>query len=238
MSNRRALTFGAWSGVIALVIWLILLWPLTHYIPPPSPMLSVQEVANLYQHNSVGIRIAAMLMLFAISFTIVFYGAISAQLRRIEGAAPIWTYVQMLAGQFSLVGFVTIAVLWSAAAYRAERSPEIISALHDVSWFLYAIVAPPAGIQFFALAFAILEDAQPRPLLPRWYAYLSLWTGVAFLPGVVAAMFKSGPFAWNGLFAFWIPIGTFSLWIFVTTWVLLEATRRTDYVSAHSQLQP
>src|ERR1700675_4145527 len=125
-NNAGVQRFGAWAGPISLGVWIIALWPLTHYIPPPSPTLSTPDVVALYTNNATGIRVASMLMLMAISFTTVFYAAISAQIRRMEGAVPIWTYAQMLNGLLSLVGFVTIAILWAAAAYRPERSPELI----------------------------------------------------------------------------------------------------------------
>ena len=46
-------------------------------------------------------------------------------------------------------------------------------------------------------------------------AYLNLWVAVTFLPGAAATFFKHGPFAWNRLFDFWLPLTTFSLWIIV-----------------------
>ena len=156
-SNENVQRFGAWAGPISLGIWIIVLWPLTHYIPPPAPTLTTPEVVALYAGNSIAIRIASMLILMAITFTTVFYAAISAQIRRMEGDAPVWTYAQMLNGLLSLVGFVTIAILWTASAYQPRRS---------------------------------------------WLAYLSISTGILFLPGVLACMFKTGPFAWDGLFAY------------------------------------
>jgi hypothetical protein len=40
--------------------------------------------------------------------------------------------------------------------------------------------------------------------------------------------FKQGPFAWNGLFVFWLPFGVFFSWIVIMTALLLKAIDRGD----------
>jgi hypothetical protein len=67
MNNRVSQQIGAWSGVMLIVTWTIVLWPLTHYLPPPSPEWTTADVANLYATNSIGIRLGSILALFAIS---------------------------------------------------------------------------------------------------------------------------------------------------------------------------
>ena len=232
MKNQFPQKLGAWSGIIAIGIWLVALWPLTHYLPPPSPALPTSEVAILYASNSVGIRLASILALFAISFTTLFYGTISAQMRQMEGTVPVWTYVQMLNGLLSLVGFVTLAILWATAAYRPGRSPEIVQAFHDESFLLYAMVAPPACLQLVAIGCAVFGDVNPIPLYPRWVAYFTIWTGILFLPGVFACMFTTGPFAWNGILSFWIPLIAFGLWLMVMCWAMLQAVKSETHQSA------
>jgi hypothetical protein len=47
-----------------------------------------------------------------------------------------------------------------------------------------------------------------------------------FSPGCLCVFFKEGPFAWNGIFAWYIPITFFSLvWLPVNTWLFLRATK-------------
>jgi hypothetical protein len=37
---------------------------------------------------------------------------------------------------------------------------------------------------------------------------------------------RTGPFAWNGLFVFWIPLSIFCAWIIVASTLMLKAIGR------------
>jgi hypothetical protein len=60
---------------------------------------------------------------------------------------------------------------------------------------------------------------------PRWYGYLNIWLVGLFELGGPAFNFKTGPFSWRGLFAYWSPFALFGLWILLTTWLLLRALK-------------
>jgi hypothetical protein len=39
----------------------------------------------------------------------------------------------------------------------------------------------------------------------------NIWAPITFTPGVILQFFKSRPFAWNGIFVFWIPAIVFGI---------------------------
>jgi hypothetical protein len=78
-------------------------------------------------------------------------------------------------------------------------------------------------VQNFAFAFAILTDTRTTPLFPRWLGYLNIWAAITFTPGVILPFFKSGPFAWNGIFVFWIPAIVFAIQFVANVIHLLKA---------------
>jgi hypothetical protein len=39
-------------------------------------------------------------------------------------------------------------------------------------------------------------------------------------------IFKVGPFAWDGLFPFWVPFGSYGPWIVALVYCLLRAIRQ------------
>ncbi|MCY1360840.1 hypothetical protein D9M69_474850 [compost metagenome] len=52
----------------------------------------------------------------------------------------------------------------------------------------------------------------------------------------MVVFFKSGPFAWNGLFAFWMAAVAFFGWILVTWWVIAKSIRQQ--ANAEEGVQP
>jgi len=47
--------------------------------------------------------------------------------------------------------------------------------------------------------------------------------GVLFVPGGLLTFFKTGPFAWNGIFVWWVPFLVFFSWYLVMFVMLRKA---------------
>ena len=47
-------------------------------------------------------------------------------------------------------------------------------------------------------------------------------------PGGLITFFKTGPFAWNGLLAFWVPLVIFFVWFLVMFVALLKTIREQE----------
>jgi hypothetical protein len=76
------------------------------------------------------------------------------------------------------------------------------------------------------LAVAIGFDDGPNRVFPRWVGYYSLATGLAMAPAVGAAIFMSGPLAWDGAVSFWLRNGSFALFVLVMFFVLRGVLHR------------
>jgi hypothetical protein len=70
---------------------------------------------------------------------------------------------------------------------------------------------------------AILKHAARNPVFPRWAGFFNLWSALIFLPGSLLPFFKAGPFACNGLLAFWLPGTIFGIWYIVMQVLVLKA---------------
>jgi hypothetical protein len=88
------------------------------------------------------------------------------------------------------------------------------------------------------LTVVIFQDHRATPIFPRWLGYFSLWAGLLFIPGTTISYFHTGPLAWNGIFAYWLPLGVFAIWIFVVTAYVLRAIdqQQAEYATADSAL--
>jgi hypothetical protein len=80
-----------------------------------------------------------------------------------------------------------------------------------------------AVVELVLLGVAVRGDRGPVPVFPPWFGTLSVAVGVIFALGGLVVFAKSGPFAWNGLLAFWVPLAVYGGWIFVATALLLRA---------------
>jgi hypothetical protein len=52
---------------------------------------------------------------------------------------------------------------------------------------------------------------------PRWSASLGIWLDVLYVPGARLAFLQHDELAWNGLLAFYVPVGAFFAWLVVMT---------------------
>lgn len=222
----------AWSGVVFLLLFLAGFCFLAGFMPPPAPSLSPAEVASVYQGNTNFIRAGMVLIILSAGFVAPWTALISVQLRRIEGAARALTYTQLIAGAAGIVLFTVSAIIWATAAFRPDRSPDLIVLLNDLAWISVVTPVGPFMVQNIAIGSAILQDNSASPVFPRWAGYLNFWVALGLLPGVMGIFFKHGPFAWNGLFVFWIPLTVFGAWYVVMFVLLLGAIRKDEQAAA------
>jgi hypothetical protein len=212
----------AWCGIICPVLFFLGLLA-AGFLPPMSPSLSAAEVAAHYQQHTTGIRLGAGLVFLSSMFYVWFTAVISGQMRRIPGVHPTVLNAQLAAGAFACLTFLVPAMLFAVTAFRPDRSADSTQLLNDMSWIILVMPWPPFMAQYFAFAFAILSDPRPTPVFPRWLAYVDIWVVLLFTPAIVLPFFKTGPFAWNGLFVFWLPAVVFGTMFVVNTVALLKA---------------
>lgn len=70
----------------------------------------------------------------------------------------------------------------------------------------------------------LIAPPKRRPW-PRWVGYLALWLSLLAVPASLIAFFQTGPFAWDGLFGFWVPLTAFVGFFAAMTPLVLEAIR-------------
>jgi hypothetical protein len=198
---------------------------LCRFLPPLRPGASATEIAMHYQQHATGIRFGSALILLASMFYIAYSGAIYGQIRRIPGSGHTAAGVALAGGAVAAVTFMIPAMLWAVTAFRPDRSPEATQTLNDVAWFIVVMPWAPFMAQNFAFAFAILSDPRRTPLFPRWLGYLNIWATIVYTPAIVLQFFKSGPFAWNGVFVFWLPAVVFGIQFAANTVWLLKAVQ-------------
>lgn len=222
--NPRTQRLCLWSVPLFAVLFGAGLWPLAGFLPPPSPRLSPGEVAALFDANRTGIRLGTLLMWLAAPLTCAWVSVIFVQLRRIDTSLAT---LQLAAGVLGVLPAMLPPMLWAVAAFRADSSAESVALLNDVAWVMLVGTVGPAVLQGVAIAAAIFADRSPEPVFPRWLGYFNLWIAVLLAPGALVVFFLTGPFAWNGVFTFWLGLAALLIWLAVM-FVMLRAAARDE----------
>ena len=213
----------AWSGPVATVLALLGMVILSGFIPATNPAASGREIADFYLNNLYGIRFGQVIAMIAFTLLVPFGIAVAMQTRRIE-ENPVLTYVQIASVAISSLEGIMSNCMWLTASFRPDDiDPNITRALHDLGWISFLVDVPIFSVWVGVIGIAILRDRHVTPLFPRWIGFFNLWCAIFFLPALLIPFFKSGPFAYNGLLALYLPFGAFFTWIVVMTPAVLKA---------------
>ena len=214
-----------WSAVIFVVLGLAG-FLIADFVPPMSPALSAEEVAAIYAGDTLSLRLAVLLIMTGGGFIVPFVAVISMQLMRIEQGIGPYTLAQLGVGSITALIFVFAGVFFTGAAFRPDHDPELTRMLNDLGWMTLLMTFSPFIVQNLAIGFCILGDNQDEPVFPRWVGYFNLWAAVLFVPGGLLTFFKTGPFAWDGLFVWWVPFVVFFSWYVLMIAVLLGVVKK------------
>jgi hypothetical protein len=219
----------AWMGPVAIGTFFAG-FAIAGFFPPPSPHLSLQQVAHLYSGSPDAVRLGGLIMVFSSGLVTPFAAAVAIQMRRIEGTeSAVLSLTQLAAGTAGILLFLTEAMFWSIAAYRPHRPPEITQTLNDIAWFFTVMPFALIFVQALSIAAAIFLDDRGRPVYPRWLGYMNVWCALLYVPGGTCTFFKSGPLAWNGALAFWVPATVYCSWFVTMAIQTAKAANRHAY---------
>tara|TARA_B110000211_G_scaffold139020_1_gene158935 strand:- start:13318 stop:14025 length:708 start_codon:yes stop_codon:yes gene_type:complete len=215
-----------WSGPLATLLALLGMVIISGFVPATNPAASGADIADFYVRNVNSIRFGMIISMTAFSLFVPFGVAIAMQTRRME-ATPILTYMQIVAVAIAALEGIMSACIWITAAFRPDAiDPDITRMLHDLGWICFLVTIPPFSIWIGAVGMAILRDKHAVPLFSRNLGYFNLWVALLITPAMVLPFFKTGPFAYNGILALYLPFGAFFLWMIIMTLALFKSIQK------------
>lgn len=225
-ANYGIYQFARWSGVIYIVLLMIGMWVVAPFFPSQPPSWTAEEVSQFYQENLAAIRVGMVFVLAGSMFFVPWTAVIAQMLARIEGRTGILSYSQVMAGAANLLLTAYPAGWWLIASFRPDRDPQITQMLHDTGWLQFLGVITPYYFVVISIAVGALFDESEEPVFDRWVGYFNVWFLVTLLPLNIIFFFKSGPFAWNGFFGFYLPFIIFWVWFVVMFIAMGKAINR------------
>ncbi|HTK61211.1 MAG TPA: hypothetical protein VL595_02500 [Pseudonocardia sp.] len=214
------------------------LWPLAHFIWPPAPTETAEQIAQFFQTDTVLKRTGLFIAMLSTGLLAPFYAVISVQMKRIEGVSLPLTYTQLVAGACTVLEIILPLMLWQGVAYRPDRDIELTQTLNDIAWLIFLGTTTTVLIQNLVIGMITLQDKSAVPVFPRWYAYFNFFAVAGVMPAGFVVFFRTGPLAWNGIIVWAIGVAVFFVWICATAWLIQVAAGRQREEHAAAEAVP
>ena len=216
--NPLAMKIFLWAGVVLVINLFIAQHIIIGFVPPPSPQLSADQIAEIFRANKDRITIGCIMQCVTWSFYGLWATPMVMFIRQTERSWPMFTYASLINLGCCSVFFILVPMTWAVIAFRAdELPPVIIQIMNDWVWFDWLYTWPPYSVWMFILSAAILLDRNVPTIYPRWVGYFNMWSGILIIPACTIGLFKRGPFAYDGFISFWLAAVVFFGWMVVMT---------------------
>lgn len=228
MTDRKPLIIVALiSMVMTALLYVGGMFAIAGFLPPPSPAMTQAEVVTLYQTQHTSIITGLTMGLVGVGFMLPLCIIGSVFLAEAEEGFPFFAAMQALCAVVTVLFTAFPHFVWLAAAFRIDRSPELIALLHDLGWIMWATPSWGFAFQLICVGVVGLRDKRATPFIPRWMSYLAFWValGMSYTP-LVPFYTESGPFAWDGLFSFWVAFFSPILWIILLSFLIIGNVMR------------
>jgi len=227
--RRKINLFGAWSGILYCVLLFVGWLVVAGFFPLHKPSAGKEEIAAFFQHDVTSIRVGMVMVMWGAAIFLPFTATIADYVSGVEGREGPLTRITTMAGYSNAMLTFYPPLYWLTAAFRpGERAADLTYLLNDIAWIQFlgglSLVMPI----FITVGVSALNDKSANPVFPRWSAFACLWGFFLMLPNQLLFFFKTGPFAWNGLIAFWIPVPCFCVLFIMFFYFLRRAALRQN----------
>ncbi len=226
----KAQLISLWTVPVFGVVLLIAFVAFPGFFPPMPPDLAPEAVAAFYSENTAMIRFSMVTYNLCAMMLLPFFAVIVVQMKRMATQSHVLAYCYLTAVVSGATLFALADIFYLVAAFRPDRGPELMQLLNDLAWI--TLVAPVGMLvaQNLLLAAAIYFDTgkqgSPSPVFPHWVGHFTVLTGLAMAPAAGAAVFHSGPLAWDGAVSFWLRVTAFVAFMAVMFFVLRATLRK------------
>jgi hypothetical protein len=235
--NTKVAKSFVWSGILLVGGLIVAQGFMMHFVPAPDPSMPAEQLKQIFIDRKFQIQLGTVLQIFVWSFWATWCMVVTTFMRKMERGYPFLTYASITLSGGGSVFFLLIPMTWAVVCFRVESwDPQLIQFANDWVWFDWLFTWPPFAIWFWVIAAAIFNDKNVPSIYPRWVAYMNVGAGFLIFPAALIAFFHTGPFAYNGIGAFWFPVfiffGEIVMMIAVSWRVINQQAARLDAQSS------
>jgi len=203
----------AWIGPLFVLTYFWFWGVMGHNIPPPnfvgmSPEQLVSEHYARFQGDiTIGMAVSCLVGLLYLPWSCL----LASMLREEDGRMGVLGYMELTGGALTAWVLAFCPAIWLVCATHATSiEPALIKTIHSFTWYIYDMTFMITTVQLTGLGlYTVLNKKQT--VFPAWTGWCAIAVGVIFLPLLLIAFAKDGPFAVGGLWNFFIVFGT---WLF------------------------
>ncbi|WP_373078886.1 hypothetical protein [Zhongshania sp.] len=210
-----------WSIPIFYNLFGLVFVPLSYMMPPRSPSSDMSEIVAFMQ--SPNLLIASSILILSLGLSAVGNAMYVSQIKRMS-VSPVFIYA-FLAGSMTgaIVGCLFPMFCFGLGAFRPGYDPEILAMLYDFGYLSFIGSLGCFCLNWGLLSLAIILDK--NTILPKWLGYYTAWQFATELFAATVWASKTGPFAWDGLMAFWFNMVIYVPWQIIVYVCIFKAIK-------------
>jgi hypothetical protein len=222
-----------WSVPFFYNLFGLVFVPLSWMMPPRSPANAMPDIVAFMQ--SPNLLLACTILVLAVGLSAVGNAVYMSQMRRMS-VSPVFRFAFMAGAMTgAIVGCLFPMFCFGLGAFRPGYDPEILAMLYDFGYLSFIGCLGCFFLNWMCLALAILLDKNNT--LPKWLGYYTVWQAVTELFAATVWVAKVGPFAWDGLLAFWFNMVLYVPWqIIVYVCIYRAIKNQPEHELANAQL--
>jgi hypothetical protein len=221
--------FAWWVIIVFYNIFTISFFVLSRTQPPPKAWWPLPRVVQWFDHNHTGILIGFAIVFLVAGLSLTANGLIAYSMRRMS-VSRVFAYSYLIIYSLAGVpGMLLTCIALTVGAMRPDRDPRLIGLLYDMGFLSFSGTMGIFLIGSLIWGVAILLDN--NRVLPKWFGYLNLCNAMTEVVVAPCCMFKSGPFAWDGIIAWYVNIVVFGVYTGAFIMLLRNMIRREDFAT-------
>ena len=195
--------------------------------PPPAPSLDPSGIVQWFDDRHYGLIYGYAIVFIVGGATAIMNATLAYTMRRMSvSRAFAYSYLVIYALS-TLPGMLIMGVVCTVGAMRPDRDPEIMVWLYDFAFLSFEGTMGVFLIGSLVWMAAVLLDE--NRVFPKWFGYLNLCNALTEVVVAPAWIFRAGPFAWDGVIAWWINMGVFVSYTSVFLTLIRSMILREDF---------